>query len=84
MSVHLDGLKREMQAGETCLIQPGVWHSFSTKTVCIFEEISTTHYNDDSFYKDKAINKMIRTDRKTVVDHWGRFVLGNKEVENAV
>ena len=55
------------------LIQPGVWHSFWTFTGCIFEEISTTHYNDDSFYADKSINELDRSQRKTVLDNWGRF-----------
>ena len=40
-----------------------------------FEEVSTTHYNDDSFYQDNAINELDRAQRKTVVDHWGRFQL---------
>ena len=71
--VTMDGHERVLRAGETCLIQPGVWHSFWTDTGCIFEEVSTTHYNDDSFYKDKRINEMERAERKTVVDHWGRF-----------
>jgi N-acetylneuraminate synthase len=44
----------------------------------VFEEVSTTHYNDDSYYNEKAINKMARSDRKTKVDHWGRFELPDK------
>ena len=48
-------------------------HSFWTFTGCIFEEISTTHYNDDSFYADKSINELDRSQRKTVLDNWGRF-----------
>ena len=71
--VTMDGHERVLREGETCLIQPGVWHSFWTDTGCIFEEVSTTHYNDDSFYKDKRINEMERAERKTIVDHWGRF-----------
>ena len=69
----LDGHQRTLRPGETCLIQPGVWHSFWTSTGCIFEEISTTHYNDDSFYADKTINELDRSQRKTVLDNWGRF-----------
>lgn len=71
--VTMDGHARVLREGETCLIQPGVWHTFRTDTGCIFEEVSTTHYNDDSFYKDKRINEMERAERKTIVDHWGRF-----------
>ena len=69
----IDGHERILRPGNTCLIQPGVWHSFSTETGCIFEEISTTDYPNDSFYRDKNINKLERSERKTVVDHWGRF-----------
>lgn len=75
LQVGIEGHVRTLQPGDTCLIQPGVWHSFWTDTGCVFEEVSTTHYSDDSFYKDKAINKMAPSERKTIVDHWGRFQL---------
>ena len=72
----IDGHVRELFPGDTVLVQPGVWHSFWTEdTGVIFEEVSTTHYNDDSFYEDKQINKLERSERKTVVDNWGRFQL---------
>ena len=73
LDVYLDGHKQHLHPGQTCLIQPGVWHSFSSELGCIFEEISTTHFNDDSYYKDKKINEMKREDRKTIVENWGRF-----------
>ena len=41
--------------------------------VAFFEEISTTHFNEDSVYKDKTIQSLKREERKTIVDHWGRF-----------
>lgn len=74
-TVHLDvdGHRHTLYPGQTILIQPGVWHSFWTDTGCVFEEISTTHINGDSFYADKRINQIDRAARKTVVDHWGRF-----------
>lgn len=75
LNAEVDGHKHTLQPGETILIQPGVWHSFGTESGVIFEEISTTHYNDDSYYKDKAINSLKRSERKTMVDHWGRFQL---------
>lgn len=73
MYISLDGKIKHLQSGDTILIQPGAWHSFWADEDCIFEEISTTHYNNDSFYKDKIINKKMREERKTFVDHWGRF-----------
>ena len=79
LTVYIDGHKRELSPGETCLVQPGVWHNFETDNGCIFEEVSTTHYNNDSYYKDKKINNMSRSDRKTIVDHWGRFQTVNSD-----
>ena len=76
----IDGHVRQLQPGDTVLVQPGVWHSFWTgDTGVIFEEVSTTHYNDDSFYEDKQINKLKRSERKTTVDNWGRFQLPKQE-----
>jgi sialic acid synthase SpsE/mannose-6-phosphate isomerase-like protein (cupin superfamily) len=75
LHVNVDGHIRTLDPGETLLVQPGVWHSFWTDGGCVFEEVSTTHYNDDSYYADKKINKMARPERKTIVDHWGRFEL---------
>lgn len=73
ITVSVDGRMRTLTPGETLLVMPGVWHSFSTSGGCVFEEVSTTHYNNDSVYKDAAINKLERGERKTVVDHWGRY-----------
>ena len=70
---NVDGHRWVLNPGQTLLIQPGAWHSFWTETGCVFEEISTTHMNNDSFYKDKRINSVERDERKTLVDHWGRF-----------
>ena len=75
LSIEVDGKLKTLYPGDTCLVLPGVWHSFSTTSGCIFEEVSTTHYNNDSIYKDTEINKLKREERKTKVDHWGRFQL---------
>lgn len=69
----LDGRKRELQPGDTLTVPPGVWHSFSTQEGCVFEEISTTAFPGDSVYRDPEINSKKVGDRKTIVDHWGRF-----------
>ena len=71
----IDGHHRVMYPGETALVQPGVWHEFWSKDGCIIEEVSTTHYDDDSVYNDKKINDLERSERKTVVKNWGRFEL---------
>jgi len=73
MTVNIDGKEKKLALGEIVLVQPGVWHGFSTQNGCVFEEISTTHFNNDSFYKDASINALEREERKTVVENWGRF-----------
>lgn len=73
LTVNVEGRIRKMLPGDTCLVLPGVWHSFWTDGGCVFEEVSTTHHNNDSVYKDAKINQLERHERKTVVDHWGRF-----------
>jgi N-acetylneuraminate synthase len=73
LNVNIDGHQRVLRPGDTALVLPGVWHSFWSDVGCVFEEVSTTHYNDDSFYGDKSIAKMTRAQRKTQVQHWGRF-----------
>ena len=75
LELELDGRRKTLYPGETLLIMQGVWHEFWNDTGVIVEEISTTHYNNDSFYADKTINRMERSARKTIVDHWGRFQL---------
>jgi N-acetylneuraminate synthase len=72
-----DGQERTFHPGDTCLVMPGVWHSFWTETGCVFEEVSTTHHNHDSIYRDAAINGLPRESRKTTVDHWGRYQLSS-------
>lgn len=71
--VEVDGRRRTLYPGDIQLVQQGVWHGFWTDTGAIIEEISTTHYNDDSFYADKVINRTERTKRKTIVNNWGRY-----------
>ena len=72
LEVDVDGRRRTLVPGDTQLVQQGVWHAFWTDTGVIFEEISTTHFSDDSFYEDKSINARGGA-RKTVVNQWGRY-----------
>ncbi len=43
-------------------------HGFDSKKGAIFEEVSTTHYKDDSYYDDESI--MRNSDRKTSLTMW--------------
>lgn len=64
LDVVADGKRSKVIRGESMVVERGVNHSFSSKTGCVFEEISTTHHVDDSFYekKDEFVSP-----RKTIV-----------------
>ena len=66
--ISLNGEKRVCFPGEVINVEPGVRHAFVSPTGSIIEEISSTHYKDDSYYTDESImnNKM----RKTHLTYW--------------
>jgi N-acetylneuraminate synthase len=68
----IEGRRRTLYPGDIQLVQQGVWHEFWTDTGVVFEEVSTTHYPNDSYYEDKRINQM-GSARKTIVNQWGRY-----------
>ena len=68
MSLCLNNKKEEHKAGDIVLVQPGVKHNFSTEKGVIFEEVSTTHFKNDSFYEDKKI--IANKNRKTHLTYW--------------
>ncbi|MBP9711152.1 MAG: N-acetylneuraminate synthase family protein [Candidatus Pacebacteria bacterium] len=70
--VELEGKEKILYPGDVLVVPRGSWHRFWSETGAIFEEISTTHFNDDSFYADKAISKLPRDVRKTKLVNWGR------------
>lgn len=78
LHTELDGRKKTLYPGDAQLVMPGVWHRFWSDTGCVFEEVSTTHFNNDSVYKDPKIEKLDRSERKTIVDHWGRFQVNDQ------
>ncbi len=64
----MDGKKSSGKPGDIVVVERGVKHIFSSKTGAIIEEISSTHYKDDSFYTDPAIAK--NKQRKTTITYW--------------
>jgi sialic acid synthase SpsE/mannose-6-phosphate isomerase-like protein (cupin superfamily) len=70
VEISKEGAKTRLRPGDTFLVEPNQWHKFATLDGCIFEEVSTTHFNNDSFYEDPSIARMPRDDRKTKVDNW--------------
>lgn len=65
-----NGNNYNLNAGELFTIEPGISHSFYSELGCVFEEISTTHYANDSYYEDEAIAQKQPTERKTLVTDW--------------
>ena len=57
-----------MSAGDTLTILPKQRHSFTSKEGIIIEEISSTHFVNDSFYTDEKITQNKK--RKTFLTHW--------------
>ena len=70
MEVELEGKRIKPQVGDTILVRPGEWHKFHTLDGAIFEEVSTTHFDNDSFYEDERIARLPRQVRKTVIPNW--------------
>jgi D-lyxose ketol-isomerase len=49
-------------------IEPETRHAFRSATGAVIEEISSTHFKDDSFYTDSSI--MENKQRKTMLTYW--------------
>ena len=68
MRVVLDDVEQDAHAGDVITVERGVRHTMSSEHGCVFEEISSTHSTDDSFYTDPAITA--NNNRKTQLTHW--------------
>ena len=71
-----------LQTGDTLLVEPNQWHKFHTLDGAIFEECSTTHYNNDSFYEDERIAQTPREIRKTFIPNWENQAASALEISN--
>lgn len=65
LDVVLNGENKLIREGEMLTVERKDRHSFSSKLGCIFEEISTTHFTNDSYYDDDEITSNMK--RKTVM-----------------
>lgn len=61
---------RHPRRGETVLVKPRQRHSFRSRGGAVFEEISTHHHRNDSFYDDPQINRQDPLLRKTILRDW--------------
>ena len=52
LDIVCNGKERHISRGESVVVERGIGHSFYSKEGCVFEELSTTHLGNDSFYKD--------------------------------
>jgi len=68
VQVQLTGVATDNHKGDVIVVEPGVKHMFSTHDGAVIEEISSTHYVDDSYYTDPAI--MANKNRKTLLTYW--------------
>ena len=68
MRVVLDDVELAAHAGDVITVERGVRHKMSSEHGCVFEEISSTHLTDDSYYTDPAITT--NKNRKTQLTHW--------------
>ena len=66
--INLDGQEEIHPAGDVIVVDKGVHHAFTSKVGAVIEEISSTHYKDDSFYADPEIAN--NKNRKTLLTYW--------------
>lgn len=66
--LRLNGELKICKPGEVVTVETGVRHAFTSPTGAVMEEISSTHFKDDSFYTDETINQ--NPDRKTLLTYW--------------
>jgi quercetin dioxygenase-like cupin family protein len=55
MELELNGTRRWVKAGEMVTVERDSPHAFSSSEGVVFEELSTTHYPNDSFYEDQLV-----------------------------
>jgi len=68
VQLSLDGNIRTLKKGDVITIEKETRHEFTTKSGCVIEEVSSTHYLNDSYYTDEGISQ--NKDRKTFVTYW--------------
>ena len=70
LEVEVAGRKVQMKPGDIQTVLRGEKHAFTSRTGAVFEEISTTHVKNDSYYEDPKIDNLDLMERKTKVYKW--------------
>jgi sialic acid synthase SpsE/quercetin dioxygenase-like cupin family protein len=66
--VTLDGAEHQCRAGDVLTVERNVRHAFSTQSGAVVEEVSSSHYTNDSYYTDSEIG--LNQNRKTLLTYW--------------
>lgn len=70
LTIAINGQERNLKPGDIQTVLRGDKHSFTSTSGAIFEEVSTTHFRNDSYYDDPEISKLDPIERKTILKSW--------------
>lgn len=70
LEINIDGVERTLKPGDIQTVLRGTNHSFTSVKGAVFEEISTTHVMNDSYYEDPVIRSLSTEERKTILKKW--------------
>lgn len=70
LTVNIEGNDKVLKPGDILTVLRGEKHSFTSTKGAIFEEVSTTHIKNDSYYEDPMIRKLDPIERKTILKRW--------------
>lgn len=70
LNISINGKKERLKAGDIKTVMRGDKHAFSSENGAVFEEVSTTHIKNDSYYFDGKIKSLDPMERKTYLKKW--------------
>ncbi len=70
LQVEIEGQTVYMKPGDIRTVLRDEKHSFTSLNGAIFEEVSTTHVRNDSYYEDVRISAMDPLERKSILRNW--------------